>query len=262
MCTLALYHRYLPGLPVVVAANRDEFLARPARGPMILQREPRIIGGRDEVAGGSWLALAESGLIVGILNRRTAAAPDASRASRGELCLELASLSSAAEAAALLAAVPQDKHNPFNILVADREAAFVAQNRSRRTVVEQLSPGLHVLTNLDLDDHECSRISHSWQHFEAAGEEYLRDEERSTLLSRLRRTLADHLTAVDDREPTDQLCIHTEGYGTRSSSMLLLTEQGEEQYFHAAGPPCRTPYRRVDLDGYRHSLDRIESAFQ
>lgn len=262
MCTLAIYHRHLPGLPVVVAANRDEFLSRPARGPMLLRKQPRIIGGRDEVAGGSWLTLSRGGFVVGVLNRRTQEPPDPARTSRGALCLELAALGGAEDAAQYLAETPPGQHNSFNILVADRGAAFVAQNRTSRTVVQRLSPGLHVLTNLDLDDHTCSRISHSWQYFERAGEAYIRNRDRSTLLSRLRRILADHRTAVDDRVPTDQLCIHTEGYGTRSSSMLLLTDDEEEQYFHAAGPPCRTPYRRVDLDGFRHSLDRIESAFE
>jgi uncharacterized protein with NRDE domain len=267
VCTLAIYHRYLPGLPVFVAANRDEFLARPTRGPMVLETEPQIMGGRDEVAGGSWLTLSEQGLIVGVLNRRTERATDPERRSRGDLCLELARCADAKTAAALLAVTPTDRHNPFNILVADRARAFVAQNRRANMVVEELEPGLHVLTNLDLDDHECTRISHSWKHFEASGEAFCRDSDRSALLSSLRRVLADHRTAVDDRQPTDQLCIHTPAYGTRSSSMLLIDDSGVPQYFHAAGAPCRTPFRRIPLsrsarDKPRASLDGIETAFQ
>ena len=56
VCTLAIYTRVLPGLPLVVAANRDEFYARPASGPTLLASEPRIVGGRDLLAGGTWLA--------------------------------------------------------------------------------------------------------------------------------------------------------------------------------------------------------------
>ena len=78
-----------------------------------------MIGGRDLVAGGSWLTLSRSGLVVGVLNRRTETPPDPNLVSRGALCLELAATASAADAAALLRGVPGGRHNPFNILVAD-----------------------------------------------------------------------------------------------------------------------------------------------
>ncbi|MFM8410648.1 MAG: NRDE family protein, partial [Alphaproteobacteria bacterium] len=52
MCTLALFSRVLPGLPLVVAANRDEFLARPTASPGLLSDAPQVFGGRDLVAGG------------------------------------------------------------------------------------------------------------------------------------------------------------------------------------------------------------------
>jgi uncharacterized protein with NRDE domain len=247
MCTLAIYHRLFPGLPVVVAANRDEFLERPTRDPFLISTEPRIFGGQDEVAGGSWLTLSASGLVVGVLNRRVALPADDLRESRGQLCLELARLSDAATAAAYLRAVPPAKHNHFNILVADETHAFVAQNRASATEVVALDPGLHVLTNLDVNDHECSRISHSWKFFTQAGDDFLDHGDRGRLRRDLRAVLSDHLTAVDDRQPTDQLCIHTTGYGTRSSSMIFLDARGAPEFHHAAGPPCLTDYERLAL---------------
>ncbi len=247
MCTLAIYHRLFPGLPVVVAANRDEFLARPTRDPFLISTEPGIFGGQDEVAGGSWLTLSDSGLVVGVLNRRVALPADDLRASRGQLCLELARLSDAATAAAYLRSVPPAKHNPFNILVADESHAFVAQNRASGTEVVALDPGLHVLTNLDVNDHECSRISHSWEFFTQAGDDFLDHGDRGRLRRDLRAVLSDHLTAVDDRQPTDQLCIHTEGYGTRSSSMIFLEAGGAPEFHHAPGPPCRTDYESLTV---------------
>jgi uncharacterized protein with NRDE domain len=245
MCTLAIYHRLFPGLPVVVAANRDEFLARPTRDPYLLVDSPRVFGGQDEVAGGSWLTLSESGLVVGVLNRRVTLPAGGARESRGHLCLDLARLPDAATAAEFLKRVPADQHNPFNILVADSRKAFVAQNRSTSTHVVELDPGLHVLTNLDVNDHECSRISHSWKFFSEAGESFLEHGDQEHLRADLRAVLSDHLTAVDDRQPTDQLCIHTEGYGTRSSSMVVLDDAGGAAFHHAAGPPCRTEYERL-----------------
>ena len=247
MCTLAIYHRKFSGIPVVVAANRDEFLSRPTRDPHHLSESPWIFGGKDEVAGGSWLTLSESGLVVGVLNRRVNLPADEARQSRGHLCLELARLGNAAAAADFLRSVPPAQHNPFNILVADESELFVAQNRASRTEVVALEPGLHVLTNLDVNDHECSRISHSWKFFAQAGDGFLEHGDPARLRDDLREVLSDHLTAVDDRQPTDQLCIHTEGYGTRSSSMIFVADGGRAEFHHAAGPPCRTEYASLEL---------------
>ncbi|HZR83230.1 MAG TPA: NRDE family protein [Candidatus Binatia bacterium] len=247
MCTLAVYTRSLPGLPLVVAANRDEFYARPATGPLLLAEEPRVLGGRDLVAGGSWLCVSERELVVGVLNRRTGEPPDPARASRGALCLELARASSAAEAAERLADVPPRLHNPFNVLVADRGRAFVAQNRDAGTVVEELPAGTHLLTNLNLNDSTCSRISRSARRFAEVGERFAETGDASELVGGLRAVLADHLTALDDRQPTDQLCIHTALYGTRSSTILLAPDVGPLLYLHASGPPCRRPHRRIPL---------------
>ena len=84
MCTLALYFQVFPHYPLVVAANRDEFLARPATPPVLLREPPpRAFGGRDLTAGGTWLGIAETGVVAGLLNRRSATPPDTACRSRG-----------------------------------------------------------------------------------------------------------------------------------------------------------------------------------
>src|SRR5262249_41577453 len=122
VCTLAVFHRVFPAYPLVVAANRDEFLARPAAPPA---RLPELAGGagggRDLLAGGTWLGLAEPGLVAGMLNRRGSALPDPTRRSRGLLCLELLGATGARAAAASLRDEPPRRYNSFNLLVADRE---------------------------------------------------------------------------------------------------------------------------------------------
>src|SRR5882762_8250462 len=57
VCLLVVLSRVVPGLPLVVAANRDERFDRPAT-PMAILRAvgPRRLGGRDDKAGGTWLA--------------------------------------------------------------------------------------------------------------------------------------------------------------------------------------------------------------
>ena len=247
MCTLAVFTRTLPGLPLVVAANRDEFYARPAEGPRVLATEPLVVGGRDLVAGGSWLSTGENGLVVGILNRRTGEPPDATRASRGALCVALARLDAVQAAVDLLSSLRVDEHNPFNVLVADRTRAVVAQNRSDGMALHELLPGTHLLTNLDLNDATCQRISRSSQRFQSLAADHARTVDRSALVAGLHAVLGDHLTAMDDRAPTDQLCIHTEAFGTRSSSILVMDDSGRLDFLHASAAPCRGAYRRIAL---------------
>ena len=71
MCTLIVLHRCVTGRPLVVAANRDEFFARPAEGPAIrAARSGRILAPRDLEAGGSWVGLSERGVFAGLTNLR------------------------------------------------------------------------------------------------------------------------------------------------------------------------------------------------
>jgi len=147
-----------------------------------------------------------------------------------------------------VAAEPPARHNPFNLLVADRTAAFVvSQPRGERPRALRLEPGLHLLTNLDLNDPTCPRIAASHQGFAATGDAFARDGDVDALVSRLQTVLADHATALDPRGP-GSLCVHMGPYGTRSSSVLLVPAGAEPvRYFHADGPPCRTRLEPVPL---------------
>jgi uncharacterized protein with NRDE domain len=85
MCVLALWLGADPDTPMIVAANRDEFFARPAAPPSEI--EAGIIAGRDLQAGGTWLGVNRHGLFVAVTNRREPPrTPEA--LSRGLLTLE------------------------------------------------------------------------------------------------------------------------------------------------------------------------------
>jgi len=249
VCTLAAFVGAFPAWPLVVAANRDEYLARPAAPPALLRETaPRAFGGRDLTAGGTWLGVAETGLVAGMLNRRSTTPPDPACRSRGQLCLDLLGCASAAAAAACAAAEPPGRYNPFNLLLADRSEAFVvSQPRAEPARADRLAPGLHLLTNLDLNDPTCPRIAASHQGFAAAGAAFAADGDVAALVGRLRLVLADHATALDPRGP-GSLCLHFPAYGTRSSTVLVVPRNGRPlHYFHADGPPCRTPLVPVEL---------------
>src|SRR5260370_39812345 len=108
-----------------------------------------------------------------------------------------------------------------------REQAFVAYNRGAAIEVVELKPGLHLLSNLEVNDFECPKISASYGKFAELGAraEFHRDPVGHR--AALGALLASHNTQLDSRigtaaggRPNNALCLHLEGYGTRSSSMI------------------------------------------
>jgi uncharacterized protein with NRDE domain len=257
MCTLAIYFKTFADYPVVVAANRDEYLARPALPPTTLEETPHIIGGKDLRASGTWLGINQHGVVAGLLNRRNGAQEnDLALRSRGLLCLDALRHASASEAVRFVEGQSGADYNPFNLLIASREESFVAYNRWGKIETVRLTPGFHLLTNIDVDDFECPRISRSYGRFAQLGarEDFARDP--VALRGELHKLLADHSTQLDPRSGRpNSLCLHltiplpesgyaTHGeYGTRSSSLIFMDRAGRRiEHFFAAGPPCTTSY--------------------
>lgn len=250
MCTLAIYFQESPYYPVVIAANRDELLTRPSTAPTQLWESPWIVGGRDLIADGTWLGVNAAGIVAGVLNRRTTTAADPSLRSRGQLCLEVLKRHRLEEALAFLATQSAQDYNPFNLLIATPTSAYVAYSFADTIRVQPLLPGLHLLTNLDLNDPTCSRIAHSYQRFAQAGQTFLRSGSLAEFFSRLHLILSDHATPLDPRDPTtrNSLCLHMDGYGTRSSSLLAYVPAlNGYRYLFAPGPPCKSSYCEVPL---------------
>jgi uncharacterized protein with NRDE domain len=249
MCTLAVYFRAFPEYPLVIAANRDEFLSRPSLPPGVIDSHAAIFGGRDLVHGGTWLGVNAHGVAAALLNRRSEQPPDPSLRSRGLLCLDALRCRSAGDARLMVQKRKVGEYNPFNLLVVDREEAWVATNHAGRFAVKKLTPGLHLLTNLDLDDPECPRIATSYQMFAGLIEERKTPAGSRQFVGRLRAILSTHDTALDPRAPTgNSLCLHAAEYGTRSSTVILRDQAGRWTYFHCDAPPCRGEYHEESFD--------------
>src|SRR5688572_17852905 len=118
MCLIAVGLRAAPRYPLIVAANRDEQHARPTASASWWAESPRVLGGRDLQARGTWLALDRTGRFAAVTNIREANRPIGLR-SRGALVADfLASRGSAADYAAQ--AVDEGAaFGPFNLFVYD-----------------------------------------------------------------------------------------------------------------------------------------------
>lgn len=249
VCTLAIYWGVSRALPLVVAANRDEFLDRPTAEPDVICHDPWVVAGQDLDAGGTWLGLNEHRLIVGLLNRPAGGAPDPTRRSRGLLCLEALQVGSVREVLDRARSEAATAYNGFNLLAASEDEAFVISNDGAEVRFIQLDPGVHVITNMDVNDPTCPRIAQSHRLFRAVS---LPEDDRDApaILKPLRAILSDHNVSVDPRVPvrSNTLCVHRGEYGTRSSSVLVVPRgRRPMQFWHAAGPPCRTEYTEIPL---------------
>jgi uncharacterized protein with NRDE domain len=260
VCTLAVYRQVSKRYPLIVVANRDEFLGRRSEPPHRWSDPSNVVAGRDLVAGGTWLGCRTdgSGRVVGILNRRPAADRAASgpgERSRGLLCIETLGAPSIGNALDALDDDTARLYGGFNLFVADLEHAFVADNGSgvHRTTLE---PGLSVLTNLDVNDPRCPRLAAATRRFESLLSLVEGGAEDDVLVPVLSAVLASHDAGIeedsDDDDPRlrelggavafSKICVHVADYGTRSSSMIFVSADGSVRYTHADGPPCVTPF--------------------
>jgi len=241
MCTLIAAVRQYRDAPLVIAANRDEHLARPATGPRLWpERSPRFLAPRDEQAGGTWLGLNEHGLFVGVTNRFGASRDD-TRASRGQLVVDALTAADARELHQRLGSLPADKYNAFHLFYADRQAAFVTWSDGEELHRLELGPGLHVITERSYADVELPRERVAREAWPAPG------RERSPPMESLSRVLA----IEDPENPLASLCIHVPSfqYGTRSSLVLKLRGTlAESELWSSDQPPCQQlPVPRNEL---------------
>jgi uncharacterized protein with NRDE domain len=249
MCLLVVLSRVIPGAPLVVAANRDEWLDRPALAMTSLSEAPRIRGGRDERAGGTWLATSESGLVAALTNVPMIMPPTVPKRSRGELPLLLARLPGALEAArALQSSIRSDEFNPCWMLCGDRDAlAYLDLSTSGRPHVEPLEPGIHILENRPLGPSPKTDFVRA-----LLGQPPC---ELDALTRRLESLLASHeipsaaRTRGDGRQPeTGAACVHAGPYGTRSAQIVIVPDRGAPRIRFTTGPSCENPWQALPAE--------------
>lgn len=253
MCTIAILIDVVSGAPLVLAANRDELYARPARPPELLVAEPKIAGGVDALSGGTWLAVRGDGRFAAVTNQRALAVAPPGLRSRGHAVRELAA---AADPEAYVRALDPAAYASMNLVWNDAHGLGVAYARreDRTLEVERLARGIHVLCNDRLGctfargDRLAAAIAAAldedvaWPALAARLAIALGDHTRSALED----TPASHLPPELERELT-ATCIHSPLYGTRSATIIASEPGRLIDYLHADGPPCTTQF--VDRRG-------------
>ena len=129
--------------PLLVAANRDEQHARPTQIAAWWSDAQSVLGGRDLLAGGTWLAIDDRGRFAAVTNIRDPERPVGLR-SRGSLVADY--LSSGDSAAQYAGRAMRDgaAFGPFNLLLFDGRELHFASNRAPAA---RLDEGLHAFSN-------------------------------------------------------------------------------------------------------------------
>ncbi len=247
MCLLILAYQCRSDYPLIIAANRDEFLDRPAR-PLDFWPDCRdILAGRDLQGGGTWMGLHRSGRLAAITNFRE---PDRFRPqapSRGHLVRDF--IGGAASPADYLAALRRDRHryNGFNLVVGGRDALYYYGNRGAAPA--PIAAGVHGLSN-HLMDTPWPKVERA----KAAMAAIVRREDPPGTEA-LMTLLQDRHLPPDEALPATGVglewerllstaFIQSSAYGTRCSSVLMMASDGRTRFVERTFTPGDQPRTR------------------
>ena len=166
MCLVGLAIGVVPHMPMLIAANRDEYWSRPTLPLSHWQGQHQtLLSGRDERAGGTWMGFAQDGRVAILTNVRGRGDEAPAPKSRGLLTTTWLDTQDRTAGLGVSPAIITQSFEPtefagFNLVVghAPSQQWWFLSNRcvdSARPLshwhVEPLEPGVHVVSNASLN---------------------------------------------------------------------------------------------------------------
>lgn len=231
MCLIVFAWKLIPDCPLVLAANRDEFFNRPSRAASWWDDHPDVYAGRDLQAGGTWLGMNRQGRFAALTNIRNGGERRSDVRSRGELVADF--LRSEQSAGDYLSGVRELAHqyNGFNLLVGDGEHLFCLSNAGDKLPLE-LEPGIYGLSNGALDT-PWPKVVRAKAQFASLLCQGAPDDAYFEMLSDTTRAadnrLPDTGVSLEWERLLSPICIESDNYGTRASTLLRVRSGGQAQ---------------------------------
>ena len=228
MCLIVFAWRPDHPQPLIVAANRDEFYARPSLPLAHWDDRPGIYAGRDLKAGGTWLGISADGRFAALTNIRDLQLPQGGP-SRGELVADfLHGQQSPEDYLKALRARAAD-YAGFNLLLGDTQQLW--HFNQQQDLAQRLPAGLYGLSNANLDS-----LWPKLQRAKTALADCLHQPATTPLLD----LLLDAQPAVDADLPDTGVGLQVErllstvfiaspGYGTCASTALIVHQDGRRE---------------------------------
>ena len=242
MCLIVVGWQAHPAFPLVVAANRDEFYARPSAPAAYWSDAPEIIAGRDLEASGTWLGVTRQGRFAAVTNvREPGIAPG--RLSRGELTRNF--LQGGQSASDYLGGLERSAYSGFNLLLSDGKMLCYASNRG--PIVQTLEAGVYGLSN-HLLDSPWPKLLTARQRFSAALSKLPDQQQFFDILADDEivpdNELPDTGVPLDWERRLSAIFVRSPNYGTRASTVVAVNAAGtvffEELSFGPNGQPLQS----------------------
>lgn len=252
MCLILFAQGVHPDFPLIVAANRDEFHARPTAPAAFREDAPSVLAGRDLEAGGSWMGVDRRGRFAAVTNYTEPPPAPVPPRTRGELVMDF--LGTDVDAGPYLDAVADraQSYRGFNLVVGDAAGLWYFSNRheeSERPL--RLEPGIYGLSNhlLDTGWPRVNRGKSALSDFERA-EAHPDVEALLALLGDTAEPRDEEILAVPDdaRGPGAHMPCFITGvdYGTRASTVLLQQREGRIRFVEQRWGPSGARDGRTD----------------
>jgi uncharacterized protein with NRDE domain len=255
MCLILFAHHVRPELPLILAANRDEFYNRPTAPAAFWEEAPDLLAGRDLLRGGTWLGVNRGGRFAVVSNFRDPDEAEAGKRSRGLLVSDF--LQGDAPPGPYLRKVAREgnAYRSFNFIAGTPQEVWYYSNREDR--VRALEPGLYGLSNhlLDTPWPKVLRVKKALSGLlENAG--LPRPQDLFPIMTDTRRppdaALPDTGVGLERERLLSPPFIVSPEYGTRSTTVLLFGADGKATFIERSFDRSREHWREVR---HRFSLE-------
>lgn len=247
MCLILIAYKQSGNFPLLIAANRDEYFARPTQTAHFWKDDPSLLAGRDLLHGGTWLGINKKGRFAAVTNFREPSAENTNATSRGFLVSQY--LRTAIDTPDYLDDLLKNinQFDGFNLLLGDEDELYVLESVDKR--ISLLGKGVYGISNGRFDSPWPKVIQGKQKITEilhAANSNASESIDETSLFQCL----------ADDRIPSDEalpdtgvglewerklgsIFVKADAYGTRCSTLLSINAKNRvsfsERNFDKAG---------------------------
>lgn len=237
MCLLAIAHRASAAFPLVIAANRDEDYDRPTHDAHFWSDAPDVLGGRDAVANGSWLAIARNGRFAAVTNLRGS---ERRSRSRGALVRDFVTGETAPRDYARWIAEHAREYAGFHFFAGQSGGEAVYVTPQSQSVLE---PGIHAVSNAPPGEQ--------WPKVALAAAEMnvaLAMTEAESVVLVLMQFLG---LPRGTSDVESEVFLQGDRYGTRASTVIVVTDReilfAEQSFTRGGVPYSKSRLFRIEL---------------
>ncbi|MCD4674654.1 MAG: NRDE family protein [Desulfobacula sp.] len=242
MCLILFGFKVSKKYPLILAANRDEFYQRPTAPMHFWQDKPSILAGKDLEHGGTWFGIRKNKTFAALTNYRNPAAIKQNAPSRGDIIIDFLDSNESYEAHFNPFKKRAGSYNGFNLLFGNKDHLFWFSNL--KNAIKKIEPGIHGLSNRFLNT--------PWPKVESGKKKLQQIISETITPESLFSMLTDQSVPDDSLLPDtgmglewerilSPLFIQSDIYGTRSSTVMLMDQDGNVEVTERTYNPENIP---------------------